>query len=59
MQGGLFGSHSHVLCMQEQGIQLVGTQTAKMPRLKAALREGTFDVVYECIQHAVQVWSCS
>jgi len=45
--------------MQEQGNQPVGTQKAKMPQLKAALREGTFDVVYACIQHAVQVWRCS
>jgi len=49
-----------LLCVQEQqGNQPVGTQTAKMPWLKAALREGIFDAVYECIQHAVQVWSCS
>jgi len=55
MQGWLFGTHLYVLCMQEQGNQPVGTQKAKMPRLKAALREGIFDVMYECIQSAAQV----
>ena len=41
--------------MQEQVNQPVGTQAAKMPQLKAALREGTLDVVCDCIQSAVQV----
>lgn len=42
------------LLIGEQGNWPVGTQKAEMPQLKAALREGSFDVVYECIQHAVQ-----
>ena len=44
-----------VICMQEQVNQPVGTQAAKIPQLKAALREGTLDVVCDCIQSAVQV----